>query len=92
MNQCGSCSQDFAAVDDFDAHRVGKHDYTLWEGLRMEPLRTDGRHCLSVNEMLEDGWGQNALGRWMEPGRVRRQARQGATFTRKRVRTGRVAV
>lgn len=88
VNQCGACELDFAAVDDFDFHRVGVHDYTLSEGLKIG--KEDGRHCLSTGEMLELGWGQNALGRWMSPGRVRRQARQGATFARRRVVTPRL--
>ena len=54
-NYCTSCGQDFSSVQLFDRHRVGTHEYTYQEGLRMEPLREDGRRCLTVDE-LRDGF------------------------------------
>lgn len=73
MNVCGACNQDFAATRDFDSHRLGKHAYTYWEGTRLDPSREDGRRCLSRVEMLEDGWAQNELGRWVHPREARRR-------------------
>jgi hypothetical protein len=51
MNLCRSCGEDFGSITAFDAHRVGSHEYTSTEGLRMEPSKEDGRRCLSVSEM-----------------------------------------
>lgn len=64
-NLCRSCGQDFAYVGGFDDHRVGEHDYTLSEGLRMDPPREDGRRCLSESEMVARGWGRDKHGRWV---------------------------
>lgn len=50
-NLCRSCSQDFGSVAAFDFHKRGTHEYTLSEGLRMDPPREDGRRCLTVREM-----------------------------------------
>ena len=85
MNVCGPCGLDFAGIEDFDAHRVGTHAYTITEGLRMTPPREDGRRCLGVSEMLEAGWGLNNRERWLTPGRLRRQARAGAIFAPSRI-------
>ena len=54
----------------FDRHRVGVHEYTFEEGLRMEPMREDGRRCLHRAEMEERGWGVNERGRWFDPSRA----------------------
>jgi hypothetical protein len=56
MNLCRSCGHDFAGVSAFDRHRIGTHDYTYAEGLRMEPLREDGRRCMNTDEMADAGW------------------------------------
>ena len=48
----------------FDAHRVGKHEYTFREGMAMTPSREDGRRCLDEEEMLARGFVSNARGRW----------------------------
>lgn len=64
MTECSLCGLSFAGTSAFDRHRVGKHAYTYSEGLRMEPLREDGRRCLHVSEMDEAGMEQDARGRW----------------------------
>lgn len=64
MTECGSCGLSFSGTSAFDRHRVGKHAYTYSEGLRMEPLREDGRRCLHVSEMGGAGMEQDARGRW----------------------------
>jgi hypothetical protein len=64
LNLCSGCREDFGSLTMFDAHRVGKHAYTLTEGWRMESPREDGRCCLSVDEMLERGWKRDRHGRW----------------------------
>ena len=66
-NGCRACGHDFAGVGYFVAHRVGKHDYTFREGLRMDPPLEDGRRCLSAEEMLAKGWQRNTRGRWFSP-------------------------
>lgn len=83
MNQCAACSEDFAGVRDFDSHRVGKHDYTFQEGAAMEPPRYNGRRCLAPQEMIEDGWAKNELGRWVHA----REARRRVVSAPRRVRT-----
>ena len=65
MNQCATCGEDFVSLEGFDAHRVGEHDYTFAEGLRMNPPVEDGRRCLDVAEMLEAGWHRDKNGRWV---------------------------
>ena len=85
MNVCGACGLDFAGVEDFDAHRIGQHAHTFWEGLAMTPPRENGRRCLAEGEMLGAGWGLNNRKRWLTPGRLRRQARAGAIFAPSRI-------
>lgn len=75
-NGCGGCGHDFASLEVFDRHRVGVHTYTYSEGLKMEPMRDDGRRCLAADEMAERGWRQDAKGRWTDPKRARRAARR----------------
>lgn len=72
MNYCRSCSQDFGSVSAFDAHRVGKHEYTSTEGLRMSPPRDDGRRCLSVHEMEHGRFTRNKYGAWSLSSDLRR--------------------
>lgn len=64
MNVCVPCGKDFGSVSAFDAHRVGTHAYTYSEGVKMEPMREDGRRCLSRAELVESGFVQNTHGRW----------------------------
>lgn len=65
VNGCGGCGKDFSSVRAFDSHRVGRHGYTLTEGLRRSPPVEDGRRCLDDDELLEDGqFAQDARGRW----------------------------
>ena len=63
-NLCRSCGLDFAYLSAFDGHRVGEHDYTFAEGLRMDPPREDGRRCLGEDEMVARGWHVDRYGRW----------------------------
>lgn len=71
-NQCGPCGEDFITTAAFDAHRVGTHDYTYSEGACMEPMREDGRRCLSIREMQARGWQRDAKGRWSTARAARR--------------------
>lgn len=64
MNVCGGCGKDFTSVRAFDTHRVGKHAYTLTEGLRRVPPVEDGRRCLDADELIRGGFAQDASGRW----------------------------
>ena len=64
MNLCRACGEDFGSVKAFDAHRVGVHAYTYTEGLSRDPPRTDGRRCLSIDEMEAAQFVRNACGRW----------------------------
>ena len=65
-NQCGACQLDFASVAAFDRHRVGVHAYTLTEGLRLDPPREDGRHCLSSHELRDLGFVLTERGLWQD--------------------------
>ena len=67
-NECGACGLDFSSLSGFESHRVGKHAYTYSQGVRMEPMREDGRRCLTADELTARGMAQNALGRWTLPG------------------------
>lgn len=67
LNECSSCGCAFTSLTLFDDHRIGKHAYTYSESIAMEPMREDGRRCLSADEILERGWEQNAKGRWFDP-------------------------
>ena len=42
VNICRSCGVDFSSVSAFDRHRVGRHVYTLSEGLRLNTTHEDG--------------------------------------------------
>jgi hypothetical protein len=53
---CTSCGRDFVGDSLFDLHRVGVHDYTISEGLKLDPPREDGRRCLDADEMRKRGW------------------------------------
>lgn len=67
MNVCGACGLDFGSTSAFDKHRVGVHAYTLTQGLKMDPPREDGRHCLTTHELEAAGWAQDAHSRWRMP-------------------------
>lgn len=75
MNVCGACGLVFSSLSGFDAHRVGKHAYSYSEGVKMEPLREDGRRCLSVDELERAGFAQDARSRWFQV-EVRRRVRE----------------
>lgn len=65
----------------FDTHRVGRHAYTFAEGLRMDPIREDGRRCLDIPELCDAGMAQDARGRWVlvsDRDRARKAFRQNA--------------
>lgn len=64
MNVCGACGLDFSSLKAFDGHRVGRHGYSLAEGLALSPPRLDGRHCLVTHELLDAGFAQDVRGRW----------------------------
>lgn len=82
LNGCSSCGSNFTSVTLFDFHRVGVHAYTYSEGVAMDPIREDGRRCLSAKEMLERGWAKDDKCRWFDPVSVdRARVRFGATRT-----------
>jgi hypothetical protein len=56
LSLCCSCGRDFSGDRMFDQHRVGNHEYSFEDGLRLEPPREDGRRCLDADEMREKGW------------------------------------
>jgi hypothetical protein len=64
VNQCGACGENFGGLTAFDAHRVGKHEYTYSEGLAMTPPVEDGRRCLPPAELELEGFTTNARGSW----------------------------
>jgi hypothetical protein len=67
-NECGACGLDFTSLTAFDVHRVGKHGYSYSEGVKMDPMREDGRRCRTPDELKALGMTQNAAGRWSLPG------------------------
>lgn len=77
MNLCRACGQDFSSVEAFDRHRVGTHGYTLDEGLLGDPPRSDGRRCLSIEQMTAGGWALDARGRRVHPRELRKRLRRG---------------
>ena len=64
MNLCTTCGENFASVEAFDKHRVGKHAYLFAEGLRMNPPREDGRRCMDTGEIRAAGMDLDVRGRW----------------------------
>ena len=66
MNLCRACGEEFGGVTLFDKHRVGTHAYTAQEGEQFSPPASDGRRCLSVEEMCARGWARNGLARWTD--------------------------
>lgn len=75
LNLCRDCGEDFSSVEMFDRHRVGRHGYTITEGLHMDPPVEDGRRCLSPFELLVLGCELDARGRWHDPARSGRARR-----------------
>ena len=71
-NLCRSGGEDFNALKLFEAHRVGTHEYTYSEVAAMDPPREHGRRCLTVDEMHELGWTQDAKGYWFDPVKAKR--------------------
>lgn len=71
-NLCGACGVDFTTVRAFDRHRVGVHAYTYSEGVKMEPMREDGRRCLRREEFEGADLELDRFGRW----RIRRTQKQ----------------
>jgi hypothetical protein len=67
LNGGSGCGQDFTSTTLFDRHRVGTYEYTLEEGLKLDPSREDGRRCLDAEEMRAKGWELNDRGRWLDP-------------------------
>ena len=61
LNFCSSSEEDFASVAAIDQHRVGKHAYTYSEGVKMTPMREDGRRCLHPSDV---GVTLDGRGRW----------------------------
>ena len=57
-NYCTSCRGDFGSVRDFDAHRIGTHQYLY----RFD--RLDGRRCLDASELVAEGFNLSTRGRW----------------------------
>jgi hypothetical protein len=49
-NGCSGCGQGFTSTSLFDAHRVGRQEYTCEQGLELDPPREDGRRCLDSEE------------------------------------------
>lgn len=72
MNLCRACGQDFRSLKAFDAHQVGRCEYTFAEGMCMEPPREDGFRCLDVDELEELAFVRNAFGRWSLAGDLER--------------------
>jgi len=79
VNLCRSCTQDFAGVGLFDAHRTGAHSH-LWS-----VEREDGRRCLSPDELEARGWRLDSRGRWSDPAEVERgmKALRGSDVSRR---------
>ena len=71
---CATCQLVFTGTADFDSHRVGTHAYTYSEGVAMSPLHEDGRRCLSLEEIEQDGCVRNSHGCWSHPRRARPSA------------------
>jgi hypothetical protein len=49
---------------------VGTYEYTLEQGLELDPLREDGRRCLEADEMEAKGWELDHRGHWVDPVRL----------------------
>jgi len=64
VTECSACGLFFSGTSSFDQHRTGVHAYTVSEGLRMQPVRENGRRCLHPSEMAEAGMELDNRGRW----------------------------
>src|SRR5215471_17852187 len=85
-NLCTGCWQNFGSVTAFDAHRIGKHEYTFWEGAGMSPPRYDGRRCRDIEEMREFGFQQTGEGRWSLSPWVGKKYQSGARAAKRSTR------
>jgi hypothetical protein len=56
LSFCTGCGYDFSGDNMFDKHRIGVHAYTYNEGLKLDPIKEDGRRCMTRDEMLKKGW------------------------------------
>jgi hypothetical protein len=66
---CTTCKENFTGLEAFDRHRVGTHEFTFQEGLRLDSPREDGRRCLDEEEMRARGWAKSVRGGWFDPAR-----------------------
>lgn len=64
--QCPGCFEYFNSDYGFDRHRVGD-----WIG------RGTNRRCLTVDEMVANGWEKNPAGFWIEETQRKRAERAG---------------
>jgi hypothetical protein len=83
VNLCRACGLDFGSVSGFDAHQVGRHEYTFAEGMRMDPPREDGRRCLDTEELEAYGWHRDRQGRWRQPRADRHKPHPRSTDSRR---------
>ena len=42
-NGCSGCGHDFTSTNLFDRHRVGRYEFTLEQGLKLDPPQENGR-------------------------------------------------
>jgi hypothetical protein len=61
LNQCSACGLDFGSLGAFDKHRIGIFAH------QWSPEHTDGRRCLTTDELTRRGFRQDARGRWRQP-------------------------
>jgi hypothetical protein len=89
LSFCTSCGLDMGSDELFDRHRVGTHDYTHAEGLRMSPPREDGRRCLTPEEMRAKGWRPYTEEEMLASRRDRRRVGYGIELWHDPARSGR---
>lgn len=99
MNLCRACGRDFSSVENFDKHRIGKHEYDfVWR----DEAKRDGRRCLNEDELRAIGLVPNTKGRWHDPaavararlgfeGRASRPRTPGAAYVEGRKRRSRIS-
>jgi hypothetical protein len=54
LHQCSVCSADFVSLRAFDQHILSKPSDPVFD-------------CMTVSAMIEQGWEQDARGRWTTP-------------------------
>jgi hypothetical protein len=79
LNECGGCGKDFAALEYFDAHRVGEYGPGIYTGPVEDWAPERGRRCLRTEELRERGFELDERGRWY--GVARRQRGMDALAT-----------